>query len=250
MTPIASLDDLTPGQVFDFGTLAFTEAEIIAFARLYDPQAFHLDPEAAESSLFGTLIATFFSYVLPNWEYQNLPRLVDAVLAANRKYIGAAAELLQGRVGDDFRYRISRKGFMDSLANLSAALGRMLDEPAAKQRAPADLNRFTVQNYLLVSHVAALRLLLQRYKDDLPRTDVNAALAHACEQVRARLGSAPGATADAPAGSAAAAHWPGWAPLQRRLRLLLEDADQLALASRAIGAALGAKTTSPQGEVR
>ena len=58
MTPIASLDDLTPGQVFDFGTLAFTEAEIIAFARLYDPQPFHLDPEAAQSSLFGTLVAS------------------------------------------------------------------------------------------------------------------------------------------------------------------------------------------------
>ena len=231
-------------------TAVAASMQVLLLIGLTAPIAAGAIGERLLDTLFGTLIATFFSYVLPNWEYQNLPRLVDAVLAANRKYIGAAAELLQGRVGDDFRYRISRKGFMDSLANLSAALGRMLDEPAAKQRAPADLNRFTVQNYLLVSHVAALRLLLQRYKDDLPRTDVNAALAHACEQVRARLGSAPGATADAPAGSAAAAHWPGWAPLQRRLRLLLEDADQLALASRAIGAALGAKTNSPQGEVR
>ncbi len=58
MTPIASLDDLTPGQSFDFGTLAFSEAEIIAFATLYDPQAFHLDPEAAKESLFGELIAS------------------------------------------------------------------------------------------------------------------------------------------------------------------------------------------------
>ena len=58
MTPIASLDDLTPGQVFDFGTLAFTEAEIIAFATLYDPQSFHLDNAAAKDNLFGELIAS------------------------------------------------------------------------------------------------------------------------------------------------------------------------------------------------
>ncbi|MES2710189.1 MAG: MaoC/PaaZ C-terminal domain-containing protein [Pseudomonadota bacterium] len=58
MRPIASLDELTPGQTFDFGTLVFTEAEIIAFATLYDPQPFHLDPAAAESSLFGGLVAS------------------------------------------------------------------------------------------------------------------------------------------------------------------------------------------------
>ena len=221
--------------------------QILLLIGLTVPNAGSAIGERLLDTLAGTLIATFFSYVLPNWEYQNLPRLVDAVLDANRKYIGAAADLLQGRTGDDFRYRISRKGFMDSLATLSAALGRMLDEPSSRQRAPADLNRFTVQNYLLVSHMAALRLLLQRYKDGLPRAEVNAALEHASGQVRERLGSLPpepGAVADAPDSSptAAAAQWPGWAPLQRRLRLLLQDADQLALANRAIGAALDRST--------
>jgi len=58
MTPLTSLDDLTPGQVFDFGTLSLTEADIIAFATLYDPQPFHIDPIAARESLFGTLVAS------------------------------------------------------------------------------------------------------------------------------------------------------------------------------------------------
>jgi uncharacterized membrane protein YccC len=191
-------------------------------------------------TLLGTLIATFFSYVLPNWEYQNLPRLVDAVLDANRKYIDSAADLLLGRTSDDFRYRISRKRFMDSLASLSAALGRMLDEPAAKQRAPAELNRFMVQNYLLVAHMAALRLLLQRHAEGMPRAEVEAALDGVFARVRASLGSAPAvvhAETGAPATPEAA--WPGWAPLQRRLRLLQQDADEVALASRAIDGALG-----------
>ncbi|GAB3455438.1 FUSC family protein [Massilia terrae] len=191
-------------------------------------------------TLVGTVIATFFSFVLPNWEYQNLPKLVDAVLDANRKYIDAAAELLLKRPGDDFHYRISRKRFMDNLASLSAALGRMLDEPADKQRAPAELNRFTVQNYLLVAHMAALRLLLQRYAENLPRAEVDAALTATFAQVRDSLGAVPQADATAPGGhSKWIAHWPGWAPLQRRLRLLQQDAAQVALSRDAIGIALG-----------
>ena len=189
-------------------------------------------------TLLGTLIATVFSRVLPNWEYQNLPRLVDAVLDANRKYIDAAADLLLKRSGDDVHYRISRKRFMDSLATLSAALGRMLDEPADKQRAPDELNRFTVQNYLLVAHMAALRLLMQRYAENLPAREVEAALESMFAQVRASLGAAPQAQA-APAGQTVwIAQWPGWAPLQRRLRLLQGDAAQVALSRAAIGAAL------------
>ncbi|MFJ1468206.1 FUSC family protein [Massilia orientalis] len=190
-------------------------------------------------TLLGTLIASFFSYVLPNWEHQHLPELVDAVTDANRGYIDAAADLLLGRAVDDARYRIQRKRFMDALANLSAALGRMLDEPQSQQRAPAELNRFTVQNYLLMSHMAALRLLLQRYADNLPRAEVEATLEHAFARLRSTLGAAAQAEPAAHDGTVRIAAWPGWAPLQRRLRLLQQDAAQVALCHGPIDAALG-----------
>ena len=193
-------------------------------------------------TLLGTLIATFFSYVLPSWEYQNLPRLVNAVLDANRKYIDAAADLLLKRTDDDVHYRISRKRFMDSLAMLSAALGRMLDEPAAKQRAPGELNSFTVQNYLLMAHMAALRLLLQRYGEKLPSAEVETALERMFAEVRTSLGGTPGAGPALAQGQTTwIAEWPGWAPLQRRLRLLQLDAAQVANSSAAIGEVLGRK---------
>jgi uncharacterized membrane protein YccC len=190
-------------------------------------------------TLLGTLIATFFSYVLPSWEYHDLPRLVDAVLDTNRKYVDAAAALLLSHTGDDFQYRISRKQFMDSLATLSAALGRMLDEPAAKQRAPVELNRFTVQNYLLVAHMAALRLLLQRYAEQMPRAEVDALLRSGFARVRVSLGAPPEAAQAQPDGPRAQAEWPGWGPLRRRLRLLEQDAAQVALSRDAIGGVLG-----------
>ncbi len=191
-------------------------------------------------TLLGTLIATFFSYVLPNWEYQNLPRLVDAVLDANRKYVAAAADLLLKRTGDDIAYRVSRKRVMDSLATLSAALGRMLDEPAAKRRASAELNLFIVQNYVLVAHIAALRLLLQRYTDKLPAPEVDAALEDMFARVAGSLAPAPDAVPTPPPGRTSwVAEWPGWAPLQRRVSLLQRDAAQVAASHAAVGDVLG-----------
>jgi hypothetical protein len=116
----------------------------------------------------------------------------------------------------------------------------MLDEPADKQRAPGELNRFTVQNYLLVAHMAALRLLLQRYAENMPRAEVEAALEGVFAGVRTSLGAPPLSAAAPPEGATGRiAGWPGWAPLYRRLRLLQQDAVEVALSSEAIGAALG-----------
>jgi acyl dehydratase len=52
------LEDYVPGSVHEFGSIAVEEAEMINFARRFDPQAFHIDPEAARQSIFGGLIAS------------------------------------------------------------------------------------------------------------------------------------------------------------------------------------------------
>lgn len=46
------------GAVADLGSYLFTADEIIAFASKFDPQPFHLDAEAAKSSVFGGLCAS------------------------------------------------------------------------------------------------------------------------------------------------------------------------------------------------
>lgn len=51
-------DDFRAGEVFEFGDRLLDEAEIIAFARQFDPQPFHVDPEAALHSIYGGLIAS------------------------------------------------------------------------------------------------------------------------------------------------------------------------------------------------
>jgi acyl dehydratase len=52
------LEDLEVGQRFKTGSHTLTEDEIKAFARDYDPQAFHTDVEAARHSFFGGLAAS------------------------------------------------------------------------------------------------------------------------------------------------------------------------------------------------
>ena len=56
--PDLHFEDIRPGQVYDLGTRTITEDELIAFARDWDPQPFHVDPEAAKETVFGGLIAS------------------------------------------------------------------------------------------------------------------------------------------------------------------------------------------------
>ncbi|MFH0821428.1 MAG: MaoC family dehydratase [Pseudomonadota bacterium] len=51
-------EDYLPGAVHEFGSITIGEAEIIEFALRFDPQPFHIDPEAARQSAFGGLIAS------------------------------------------------------------------------------------------------------------------------------------------------------------------------------------------------
>lgn len=51
-------EDFEPGMVFDLGERGLSKEEIVAFAREFDPQPFHVDEEAANGSSFGGLIAS------------------------------------------------------------------------------------------------------------------------------------------------------------------------------------------------
>ncbi|KAB8062270.1 FUSC family protein [Janthinobacterium sp. FT14W] len=217
---------------------------ILLQMHLVAPSNPNLVSERLIDTLIGAFVATVFSFVLANWEYQSLPRLVRQVLNVNLSYMQASFELLQGKCFDDFAYRIERKRLMDSLAALSSALVRMLDEPASKQRAVEDINLFIVQNYLLVAHVAALRSILGRHASQLPVAPVNALLSHSHTQVCLTLSRAleqldnkaaicaPLAAPAVPPVSDVA--WSGWPLVQRRIRLLQADADKIVIHSAAI----------------
>ncbi|MCK6681577.1 MAG: MaoC family dehydratase [Thermoanaerobaculia bacterium] len=76
MTNQTYFEDIVPGTVGQFGSIEVSQADIIEFARKFDPQYFHLDPEAAKRSLFGGLAAS-------GWHTASLMMrlLVDHVLS-------------------------------------------------------------------------------------------------------------------------------------------------------------------------
>src|SRR5437660_11672092 len=68
-------EDFVAGETVELGSVVFTQAEIIDFARAYDPQPMHTDPEAARASIYGGLIAS-------GWQTATsyMRRLVDAIM--------------------------------------------------------------------------------------------------------------------------------------------------------------------------
>ena len=51
-------EDFAVGEVYDLGSYTMAGEEMLAYARQYDPQPFHIDPEAARRSIYGGLIAS------------------------------------------------------------------------------------------------------------------------------------------------------------------------------------------------
>ena len=58
MAGLLYFEDFPLGEVSEYGDRLVTSEEIIAFAKLYDPQPFHVDPEAAKHAQAGGLIAS------------------------------------------------------------------------------------------------------------------------------------------------------------------------------------------------
>lgn len=80
-------ENITPGESFDLGAHSFTEAEIIRFASAYDPQYFHVDPEAARHSHFGGIVAS-------GWHTVSVGHrcMVDALDAEEQRLRGLGEE--------------------------------------------------------------------------------------------------------------------------------------------------------------
>jgi acyl dehydratase len=86
------LEDLEAGQAFSSRSTIVNEDDITSFAARFDPQPFHVDREAAASSLFGGLIAS-------GWHTAALTMrlLVEGGAPIAGGIVGAGAEILWPR---------------------------------------------------------------------------------------------------------------------------------------------------------
>jgi acyl dehydratase len=94
--------DFHAGQVIEAGPYLVTEAEVVQFARSYDPQWFHTDLDAAAEGPFGGLITS-------GWHTSAIAmRLVtDAALAGSESFASPGLQYLKWpnpvRPGDSLR---------------------------------------------------------------------------------------------------------------------------------------------------
>jgi acyl dehydratase len=127
-------EDLAVGEVRESGTHTVTREELLTFARQYDPQYFHADPEAARGSSFGEVIASGI-YTMAIW------RRLDHEIAHDIAWICGVA-------WNDVRWRIAvRAG--DTL--------RARSECVAKRESDSDPRRGIVEcRYSLLNQTGAV----------------------------------------------------------------------------------------------
>jgi acyl dehydratase len=122
-------EDLVVGQVEESGRRAVSREEMLAFARQYDPQYFHADPESAKHSRFGDIIASGI-YTMAIW------RQLDHEIAGDIAWICGVA-------WDDVRFAIAvRPG--DTLRARAECLSK---RPSAKDpRRAVTVFQYTLYN--------------------------------------------------------------------------------------------------------
>ena len=104
--PELYFEDLRAGQVVDLGSRTVTEEEIISFARLWDPQPFHVDPEAAKASVFGGLIASGW-HTGAMWMRLYVDSLLDGAASMGSPGIEELRWLAPVRPGDTLSGRLT-----------------------------------------------------------------------------------------------------------------------------------------------
>ncbi len=121
------LEDFHPGDVAEFGDIVMTQDAIIAFGRQFDPQPFHIDPEAARHSNFGGLIASgwhtaavMMRMLVDHW--------VPPAASLGSPGIDELRWLVPVRPGDRLRVRVTIEERRHSRSRPDRGIVRALDE--------------------------------------------------------------------------------------------------------------------------
>lgn len=97
-------EDLEAGRVFETAGCTLSEAQILEFAWLHDPQPFHIDREAAAAGPYGGLIASGFQTLLVAFRLFYQERVIN-VASLGSPGMDELRWLVPVRPGDTLRVR-------------------------------------------------------------------------------------------------------------------------------------------------
>ncbi|MDB5650465.1 MAG: hypothetical protein JWL62_1985 [Hyphomicrobiales bacterium] len=105
----------------------------------------------------GATLAYGFSFLLPHWEHQTISGLVPDLLRAERACARAALTMEYA----DQAYRLARRRLFDTIAALSTATSRMLEEPASARHNSRALSEFLAAGYVFAAELASVQVFLR-----------------------------------------------------------------------------------------
>lgn len=150
--------------------------------------------ERVTDTLIGAGLSYIFSFLLPHWERNDLPRLVKSLLAADRTF--AEAALCRAPIRQS--YRLARKKTLDAVALLSQTIRRLADEPNTNRRTLASLNELLGANYAFASDLASMPILMKTRGTELDPARADSQLARTREKVTELLSNGFSMTRESP----------------------------------------------------
>ena len=144
---LSYFEDYLLGTTYDCGSVSIDQASIVTFAKEFDPQPFHVDPEAAAAGPYGGLIAS-------GWHTAALVMrlLVENYLAPESSLGSAGIDELRWphpvRPGDTLRVRATVVESRRSLSKPDRGIVKTMVEAANIDG--ATVMRATAINFMLV----------------------------------------------------------------------------------------------------
>jgi acyl dehydratase len=144
---LSYFEDYLLGATYECGNVSMDQAGIVAFAKEFDPQPFHVDPAAAAAGPYGGLIAS-------GWHTAALVMrlLVENYLAAESSLGSAGLDELRWphpvRPGDTLRVRATVVESRRSLSKPDRGIVKTVVEAA--NAGGATVMRATAINFILV----------------------------------------------------------------------------------------------------
>jgi acyl dehydratase len=148
---LSYFEDYLPGATYECGNVSIDQASIVAFAKEFDPQPFHVDPEAAAAGPYGGLIAS-------GWHTAALVMrlLVENYLAPESSLGSAGLDEIRWphpvRPGDTLRVRATVVESRRSLSKPDRGIVKTMVE--ADNSGGATVMRATAINFMLVRPVS------------------------------------------------------------------------------------------------
>ena len=110
-----------------------------------------------QETLLGCLLAVLtVSFILPEWQYKRIPKLLSLSLNANLAYFEHVIEQYSAGKQESLPYRIARRDAHIADINLAGAWQNMLIDPGSKRKLVKESYALTNRNNALLAYISAL----------------------------------------------------------------------------------------------